>query len=74
MFGFVVPEFNPGVANVGNIVLPDDGGLYGKTTKLNPYPVRGIGLVDGVGVEVLVVVFVGVCVGVLLEVFVGVDV
>ena len=76
MLGFVVPEFKPGVANVGNIVLPDEGGLYGKTTKLNPYPVTGIGLVDGVGVvvEVLVGVTVGVGVCVLVGESVGVGV
>jgi hypothetical protein len=44
------------------MVLPELGKLYGKATKLNAYPVTGIG--DVVGVGVLVGVIVGVGVGV----------
>jgi hypothetical protein len=74
VLGFVVPLFKPGVAKVGNIVFPEVGGLYGKTTKLYPKPVTGIGDVVGVGVGVLVGLGVGVfvAVGVGVGVFVGV--
>jgi hypothetical protein len=72
VLGFVVPEFRLGFAKFGNIVFPEVGGAYGKTTKLYPKPVTGIG--DVVGVGVLVGVLVGVTVGVLVGVIDGVGV
>ena len=61
-----------------NIEVPETGKLYGNATKLNPYPVTGVGVTVGVGVFVGVSVglkvIVGVTVGVGVSVIVGVGV
>jgi hypothetical protein len=72
----VEPETFP----IGSFIIefPEVGKLYGKATKLNEYPVTGVGVDDGVGVTVGVSVLVGVKVlvgdGVLVTVIDGVGV